>query len=121
AFAGIADPSKFFRTVQSRGAEIAVAKTFGDHEHLTEEEIDDILTTAERQGLLIVTTSKDFVRLSGHHGKAQQLAEKSHVIEVDMVFEDHLAPNLIIDRAIVACRERRLREIKTGVEAKEPL
>ncbi|MFB2606731.1 tetraacyldisaccharide 4'-kinase, partial [Rhizobium phaseoli] len=35
------------------------------------------------------------------------------VIEVDMVFDDHLAPGLIIDRAIVACRERRLREMKT--------
>jgi tetraacyldisaccharide 4'-kinase len=39
------------------------------------------------------------------------------VIEVDMVFEDHLAPSLIIDRAIVACRERRLREMKVGVKA----
>jgi tetraacyldisaccharide 4'-kinase len=39
------------------------------------------------------------------------------VIEVDMVFEDHLAPSLIIDRAIVACRERRLREIKTAAKA----
>ena len=112
AFAGIADPAKFFRTVESRGAEIVVAKTFGDHEHLTEEEIDDILMTAERQDLLIVTTSKDFVRLSGHHGKAEQLAQKTRVIEVDMVFEDHLAPGLIIDRAIIACRERRLKELK---------
>ncbi|TAX59180.1 tetraacyldisaccharide 4'-kinase [Rhizobium leguminosarum] len=117
AFAGIADPAKFFRTVESRGAEIVVAKSFGDHEHLTEEEIDDILTTAERHGLLIVTTSKDFVRLSGHQGKAARLVEKSRVIEVDMVFEDHLAPSLIIDRAIVACRERRLREMKAGVKA----
>ncbi|MGO7815598.1 tetraacyldisaccharide 4'-kinase, partial [Rhizobium ruizarguesonis] len=40
AFAGIADPAKFFRTVESRCAEIVVAKSFGDHEHLTEEEID---------------------------------------------------------------------------------
>jgi tetraacyldisaccharide 4'-kinase len=34
-----------------------------------------------------------------------------------MVFEDHLAPSLIIDRAIAACRERRLREMKAGVKA----
>lgn len=34
-----------------------------------------------------------------------------------MVFDDHLAPSLIIDRAIVACRERRLREMKAGVKA----
>ncbi|KRB49882.1 tetraacyldisaccharide 4'-kinase [Rhizobium sp. Root708] len=110
AFAGIADPSKFFRTVESIGCEIAVRRSFGDHEHLTEDEIDDILATAERDGLTIVTTSKDFVRLAGHNGKARQLAERCVVIEVEMAFEDHLAPNLIITRAIDACRERRMKE-----------
>jgi tetraacyldisaccharide 4'-kinase len=112
AFAGIADPSKFFRTVESVGAHIAVQQAFGDHEHLTEDEIDDILGTAEREGLQIVTTSKDFVRLAGHHGKAEELAARCRVIEVEMAFADHLAPSLIVDRAIEACRERRLREKK---------
>jgi tetraacyldisaccharide 4'-kinase len=112
AFAGIADPAKFFRTVESLGARIVVAKSFGDHEHLTDDEIDDILATAEREGLQIVTTSKDFVRLAGHHGQAEQLASRSRVIEVEMAFEDHLAPSLIVARAIDACRERRLREKK---------
>ncbi|EJL51564.1 tetraacyldisaccharide 4''-kinase [Rhizobium sp. CF122] len=110
AFAGIADPSKFFRTVESVGANIAARRSFGDHEHLTDDEIDDILTTAERDGLQIVTTSKDFVRLAGHHGKAEELAAKCRVIEVEMAFADTLAPRLIIDRAINACRDRRLRE-----------
>lgn len=112
AFAGIADPSKFFRTVESVGAHIAVRQSFGDHEHLTEDEIDDILKTAEREGLQIVTTSKDFVRLAGHHGKAEQLAARCRVIEVEMAFADHLAPSLIIDRAVEACRERRLKETR---------
>ncbi|KQV68236.1 tetraacyldisaccharide 4'-kinase [Rhizobium sp. Root1220] len=112
AFAGIADPSKFFRTVESLGAHIAASRSFGDHEHLADDEIDDIISTAERDNLQIVTTSKDFVRLAGHHGKAEQLAGKCRVIEVEMAFEDHLAPKLIIDRAIDACRERRLKEKK---------
>jgi tetraacyldisaccharide 4'-kinase len=110
AFAGIADPEKFFRTVESLRAEIVVRKSFGDHEHLTDDEIDDLLETAAKDDLQIVTTSKDFVRLCGHHGKAEQLAAKCRVIEVEMTFADHLAPGLIIDRAIAACRERRLRE-----------
>ncbi|WP_454848358.1 tetraacyldisaccharide 4'-kinase [Rhizobium binxianense] len=112
AFAGIADPEKFYRTVEGLGADIAVSKSFGDHEHLTDDEIDDILATAEQGGLQIVTTAKDFVRLAGHHGKAERLAEKCRVIEVEMAFADPLAPNLIIDRAVEACRERRLREAK---------
>jgi len=110
AFAGIADPSKFFRTVESVGALIAARRSFGDHEHLTDDEIDDILLTAGRDGLQIVTTAKDFVRLTGHHGKAEELAAKCHVIEVEMAFADAQAPALIIDRAINACRDRRLKE-----------
>lgn len=110
AFAGIADPGKFFRTVESLGAEIAVSRSFGDHEHLTDDEIADLLSTAERENLSIVTTSKDFVRLAGHHGRAEELAAKCRVIEVEMAFEDHQAPGLIVDRAIDTCRQRRLRE-----------
>ncbi|MDM9623787.1 tetraacyldisaccharide 4'-kinase [Rhizobium sp. AC44/96] len=110
AFAGIADPAKFFRTVESVSAEIVVRRSFGDHEHLTDDEIDDILSTADREDLLIVTTSKDFVRLAGHHGKAEQLAARCRVIEVEMAFADHRAPDLIIERALEACRTRRLRE-----------
>ncbi|MFP3542644.1 tetraacyldisaccharide 4'-kinase [Rhizobium sp. SIMBA_035] len=112
AFAGIADPGKFFRTVETLGAEIAVAKSFGDHEHLSDDEIGNLIEIAAREDLQIVTTSKDFVRLAGHHGRAQELAEKSKVIEVEMAFEDPQAPGLIIDRAIEACRARRLREAK---------
>jgi tetraacyldisaccharide 4'-kinase len=108
AFAGIADPRKFFRTVEQIGAEIVVRRSFGDHEHLTEIEIAEILETANRERLEIFTTSKDYVRLIGHHGRAKELMARSRVIEIDMVFDDHGAPGLIIDRAIAACRERRL-------------
>ncbi|MBB4568566.1 tetraacyldisaccharide 4'-kinase [Rhizobium leucaenae] len=110
AFAGIADPTKFFRTVESLGASIAVSRTFGDHEHLGEDDIADILDIAARDGLEIVTTSKDYVRLIGHHGRADELLSACRVIEIDMVFDDHRAAALIIDRAIAAARERRLRE-----------
>lgn len=110
AFAGIADPGKFYRTVESLGADIVVSKSFGDHEHLTDDEMDNILTAAEQGGLQIVTTAKDFVRLAGHHGKAERLAEKCRVIKVEMAFADPMAPNRIIDRAVEISRERRLRE-----------
>jgi tetraacyldisaccharide 4'-kinase len=110
AFAGIADPQKFFKTVDGLGATIVVHRPFGDHQHLSEDEIIDMLEAADREGLDIVTTSKDFVRLVGHHGRAEELLRRCRVVEVDMTFTDHRAPRLIIERAIVACRERRLKE-----------
>ena len=114
AFAGIADPGKFFRTVEALGANIAVRRTFGDHEHPGEDEVSDMLDIASRESLEIVTTSKDYVRLIGHHGRADELLERCRVIEIDMVFDDPRAPGLIIDRAIATARERCLREGRPG-------
>ena len=108
AFAGIADPRKFYRTLEELGAVIVDRQDFPDHHHLADDEIADLLARAERQGLQLVTTAKDSVRLSGGHGRAAELQEKSRVVDVDMVFDDPKAPDLIIDRAIEACRRRRL-------------
>jgi len=108
AFAGIADPEKFFRTVESVGGVIAVKRPFGDHQHLTDDEIDDILATAEREKLEIVTTAKDAVRLAGHHGRAADLLAKAKVIEVEMAFDSPATPGLIIQQAIASCRKRRI-------------
>ncbi|MCB1448311.1 MAG: tetraacyldisaccharide 4'-kinase [Rhizobiaceae bacterium] len=108
AFAGIADPAKFFRTVEGLGAEIVVARSFGDHQHLSDDEIADILATAGKQELAIITTAKDAVRLRGHHGPAEELAARATVIEVEMVFDSPTAPRLILDGALSGFRKRRL-------------
>jgi tetraacyldisaccharide 4'-kinase len=108
AFAGIADPKKFYRTVEKLGAEIAAKRSFGDHQHLTDDEIEDILSTAERKDLAIVTTAKDAVRLRGHHGRAQELAGKITVIDVEMAFDSPTTPRLIIEGALANFRKRRL-------------
>ena len=108
AFAGIADPKKFFRTVRSLGAEIVAKRAFGDHQHLSDDEIADILSTAERKELTIVTTAKDAVRLRGHHGRAEELAGRIVVIEVEMAFDSPTTPRLILDSALQSFRKRRL-------------
>lgn len=108
AFAGIADPAKFFRTVRGLGAEIAAKRAFGDHQHLTDDEIADILTTADKQDLLIVTTAKDAVRLRGHHGRARDLIGRIIVIEVEMAFDSPATARLIIETAFANFRKRRL-------------
>lgn len=110
AFAGIADPEKFFRTVESLGGVIAVRRPFGDHQHLSDDEIADILATASQQDLEIVTTAKDAVRLSGHHGGASELLDRARVIDVEMLFDSPATPGLIIQQAIAAARKRGARK-----------
>jgi len=114
AFAGIADPGKFHRTLGEIGAEIVARRDFADHQHLSEDEIDDLLATADAQGLQLVTTAKDIVRLRHGHGRAAELLARSKVVEIDMVFDDPNAPDKLIDQAIEAFRRRRLAERRLG-------
>ncbi|MDI7861534.1 tetraacyldisaccharide 4'-kinase [Rhizobiaceae bacterium n13] len=114
AFAGIADPEKFYRTVEEVGARIVARRSFADHQHLSADEMDDLLGHAEREGLQLVTTAKDIVRLGGHNGRAAELAAKCRVIDIDMVFDDHQAAAKILDAAINAARTRRLQQSKAA-------
>ena len=109
AFAGIADPDKFYRTVNELGAEIIAKRSFGDHQHLTDDEMADILTTADSHDLTIVTTAKDAVRLRGHHGRSAELAAKVTVVEVEMEFDSPTTPRIILDETMAAFRRRRLK------------
>ncbi|SMF44957.1 lipid-A-disaccharide kinase [Xaviernesmea oryzae] len=110
AFAGIADPQKFYRTVRELGGEIRRERAFPDHHYFSEDEIAGLLDDAAKENLTLVTTAKDAVRLAGHHGRMEELAGKAKVVEVDMAFDDPLALSKIIDTAIANFRARRIRE-----------
>jgi tetraacyldisaccharide 4'-kinase len=110
AYAGIADPAKFYRTVEAVGGTIGKSRSFPDHHYFSENEIRSLLEDAEREDLTLVTTAKDAARLVGHSGIARTLLERSEIVEVDMVFDDPRAPAAIIETAFRNFRERRLRE-----------
>jgi tetraacyldisaccharide 4'-kinase len=108
AFAGIGDPGKFFDTVAALGAEVRVAKSFGDHHFYSEFDAQDLLSSADAQGLELVTTAKDAVRLDHAGGALQQLKERAKVVEVEAVFDIESAPRAIIAETVEAWRRRRL-------------
>lgn len=108
AFAGIADPDKFFRTARSLGADLVETRSFPDHAHLPEDRIRDLIDTAAREKLQLITTAKDAVRLAGASVLADTLRAACLVVEVDMTFDDPAAPTRIIDLAVQAARKRML-------------
>lgn len=110
AYAGIADPEKFYRTLRSIGGLIAKTKSFPDHHYFTEDEIRSLLDEAEHEGLTLATTAKDAARLAGHSGVTHTLLQRSKIVEIDMVFDDPRAPMTIIETAFANFRDRRLRE-----------
>jgi tetraacyldisaccharide 4'-kinase len=63
-FAGIGRPEKFFHSLQSCGAQIVATARFADHHNYTQAEIARLKSTAGAENALLVTTEKDYVRLS---------------------------------------------------------
>jgi tetraacyldisaccharide 4'-kinase len=105
AFAGIADPGKFFATLESCGIIVAARKGFPDHHRYTAGEIAGLLAGADRDELDLVTTEKDWARMNGDPAAAG-LAARAHVLPVILALrpEDKIGPTLL--GAITARRRR---------------
>lgn len=85
AFAGIGRPSKFFETLSAIGAPPRLTRSFGDHHPYTAQEVEGLMGLAEREGLTLVTTEKDAVRLSP---LGPQIMERIAVLRVRAAFTD---------------------------------
>jgi tetraacyldisaccharide 4'-kinase len=63
AFAGIGRPEKFFATLREAGLDVAATRVFPDHHAFTSGEIAELARRASKEGLTLVSTEKDVVRL----------------------------------------------------------
>jgi tetraacyldisaccharide 4'-kinase len=87
AFAGIGHPEKFFATLAASGVAPATTRSFPDHHVFTRAEMTALLQLAEREGLSLVTTEKDLMRLRADPAAAA-LAACTSVLPVRLIFED---------------------------------
>lgn len=87
AFAGIADPEKFFATLDEAGVVIAGRQEFPDHHGYRAAEARDLLVRAEAENLLLLTTEKDHVRLGGDPD-LDALAERAVALPVRLVIDE---------------------------------
>jgi tetraacyldisaccharide 4'-kinase len=99
AFAGIAYPEKFFATLSAAGITAAVTRGFPDHHAFTRAEADDLVKTAERNALSLVTTEKDLMRIEGVPDVAG-LAEKAATLPVRLAVDDDEAIGALVREAI---------------------
>jgi tetraacyldisaccharide 4'-kinase len=87
AFAGIGDPEKFFAGAAEAGIEVAESRAFPDHHRFSAEEAASLTMDAEHDGLALLTTEKDHVRMAGDT-LTEALAARSHVLAVTMEVEE---------------------------------
>lgn len=88
AFAGIADPTKFFDTLKDVGVELVAQQGFGDHHVFTEEECADLIDRSKAQKLQLFTTEKDAARLKGMGEAQEKVLELSEVVRIALKPED---------------------------------
>jgi tetraacyldisaccharide 4'-kinase len=83
AFAGIADPEKFYLTLREAGVAVAEHASFPDHHRYTAADARDLIARAEAASLALLTTEKDYARFAGN-ASLVELAARSSVLRVQL-------------------------------------
>ncbi len=96
AFCGIANPRKFFTTLQEAGAVLAARHPFADHYPFDDEEIRDLLAEAEKLRATPVTTRKDIVRIP------PALRAGIQVVSIALAWVDPTAIEALLDEALTS-------------------
>jgi tetraacyldisaccharide 4'-kinase len=90
AFAGIADPEKFFTTLTEAGVVVAERRSFPDHHAYSATEARLLVVHADDRNLVLITTEKDQARLLGNP-KLATLAARTLVLPVRLVIDEEEA------------------------------
>ncbi|MDO9384832.1 MAG: tetraacyldisaccharide 4'-kinase [Hyphomicrobiaceae bacterium] len=109
AYSGIGNPARFFTTLSGLGANVVETRTFGDHHQFKEREASDLIAAAEALGAQLVTTEKDWVRLSREGGALEALQQASRPLPIRLTFEEQDSARLasLVDAAVKTGGYRR--------------
>ena len=78
AFCGIGRPEKFFSMLKSLNMRVVQEVSFPDHHFYTDRQLANIFKIADKNNALVVTTEKDYVKLS------KSIKEKIYPINIDL-------------------------------------
>jgi tetraacyldisaccharide 4'-kinase len=83
AFAGIANPERFFALLEQLGAAVAQRIAFRDHHTFTRDDAERLLALAARHDAALVTTEKDWVRLQGNPELPPRLLDEARTLAIE--------------------------------------
>lgn len=87
AFAGIGAPQRFFALLSTLGATMAGQRSFPDHHAFSEIDAGKLLAEAASSGAGLVSTEKDWVRLSGRGPKCTALQAATRVLRIELALD----------------------------------
>jgi tetraacyldisaccharide 4'-kinase len=87
AFAGIANPGRFFAQLEELGADVKHCIAFRDHHAFTRDDAERLLAAAAQHGATLVTTEKDWARLQGKPELPPRLVESARTLAIETTLE----------------------------------
>ncbi len=122
AFAGIAEPRKFYASLAAAGGTIGFTMDFADHHLFSDADCEAILAEAKHRDLVPITTEKDRVRLYGRSGAAERLANSVETFPVRVRFDEPKRLETLINDAVAAHAGvyRRRKFIAGASEGEQP-
>jgi tetraacyldisaccharide 4'-kinase len=79
AFAGLARPEKFFKTLYAHNIDVIETHSFPDHHRYTDGDITSLQSRADDLGATLITTAKDAVKLPDYTGE---------IFDITLEFDD---------------------------------
>ena len=97
AFCGLANPNKFFDTLKKNGYEISSTRKFPDHYAYKNDDINNLIFDANDLNLKLITTEKDYVKISENKDQIHFLP-----IELELGVKDKLNFELFLQEKLNA-------------------
>jgi len=97
AFCGLANPNKFFFTLKKNGYEISSTRKFPDHYAYKNDDINNLIFDANDLNLKLITTEKDYVKISENKDQIHFLP-----IELELGVKDKLNFELFLQEKLNA-------------------
>ncbi|MDB5370873.1 MAG: tetraacyldisaccharide 4-kinase [Roseomonas sp.] len=91
AFCGIANPRKFFNSLQDAGAVVAGRMSYADHYPFDAGDLRDLLAEADRLRAIPITTAKDYVRIP------PAFRSRVKVLTIRLQWDEPLAIEALLD------------------------
>lgn len=107
AYAGIANPQRFFGMLEQLGAHLAATVALPDHHTFRAKDAERILALAALHDAVPVTTEKDFVRLAGGKGPIAELEMQSRTLGIRLALDAPSSEQLMSLLRTTLARPRR--------------